>query len=210
MRRACLPVALTLVALGCGDQGAVPQKASSGPPPSLPPLVSSKGTVAAAPTTFDAPPPAASAAMEWTTPAGWEEVKPSSSMRRAQYRVPGKAGDGECAVFYFGPGQGGDPMSNAKRWAGQFKRPDGSPALGDMKTANMTTGKRSVLLVEVAGTYDGGMTMTAEPSTPKPGYALLGAIVEGPDANWFFKLTGPEATVHEQHDSFLGLLRSLK
>src|SRR5262245_41577281 len=205
MRLVVLPILLALVAFGCGDQGAVPQKASSGPPPSLPPLVSSKGTAETpTPTTFDAPPPAASAAMEWATPAGWEEVTPSSQMRRAQYRVPGKAGDGECAVFYFGPGQGGDPMSNAKRWAGQFKRGT------EMKTTNMTSGSRSVLLVEVSGTYDGGMTMTSAPATPKPGYALLGAIVEGPDANWFFKLTGPEATIAAQRDAFLSLLQSLK
>jgi hypothetical protein len=131
-------------------------------------------------------------------------------MRRAQYRVPGAAGDAELAVFYFGPGQGGDAMSNARRWAGQFKRPDGSPALDTMKTSRLDGGPREILLVEVAGTYDGGMTMTAEPATPKPGYALLGAIVEGPDANWFFKLTGPEATLTSQRDAFLSLLQSLK
>jgi hypothetical protein len=206
MRRLYLLISLALLALGCGDQGKLSSKATSSPPPTLPPLVSASGQTA-----LDAPPPpAASAEMEWALPAGWEEVTPSSPMRRAQYRVPGKAGEGECAVFYFGPGQGGDPMSNARRWAGQFKRPDGSPALGDMKTSNMTAGSRSVLLVQVAGTYDGGMTMTAAPSTPKPGYALLGAIVEGPDANWFFKLTGPEATVASQHDAFVSLLRSLK
>jgi hypothetical protein len=62
----------------------------------------------------------------------------------------------------------------------------------------------------VSGTYDGGMTMTAAPATPKPGYALLGAIVEGPDANWFFKLTGPQATVSSQREAFLGLIRSVK
>ena len=203
MRLACFPFALAFVACGCTDHGAVPSKASA-PPPSLPPPVSTKAPAPAPAPAFDAPAPAESAAMDWTAPASWVEVPPSSSMRRAQYKVPGPGGDGECAFFYFGPGQGGDPMSNARRWAGQFK--GGT----EMKTSEMTAGKRSVLLVEVTGTYDGGMTMTAEPSTPKPGYALLGAIVEGPDANWFFKLTGPEATVRDQHESFLGLLRSLK
>jgi len=210
MRRLYLPFVLALLALGCSDQGAAPSKASSAPPPSLPPLVSSKAPAPAPAPAFDAPPPAESAAMDWTPPATWVEVPPSSSMRRAQYKVPGPGGDGECAVFYFGPGQGGDAMSNARRWAGQFKRPDGSPALDDMKTTNMTAGNRSVFLVEVSGTYDGGMTMTAAPATPKPGHALLGAIVEGPDANWFFKLTGPEATVASQHDAFLSLIKSLK
>src|SRR5437867_10979552 len=42
------------------------------------------------------------AALAWTVPAGWISEPPASSMRRAQYQVPGPAGDGECAVFYFG------------------------------------------------------------------------------------------------------------
>lgn len=204
MNRLTLLALISFVTAACADQGAVPPKAASGPPPSLPPLVSAnEGAPAAIPT----PAPSESAPLMWTLPAGWTEEAPSSPMRYAQYRVPG---DAECAVFYFGPGQGGDPMSNAKRWAGQFKLPDGSPALGTMKTSNMTMGGRAVLLVEVAGTYDGGMTMTAAPSTPKPGYALLGAVVEGPDANWFFKLTGPEATIATQREPFLSLLKSLK
>lgn len=209
VRRLTLLV-LPLLAVGCADQGAAPKKASSEPPPSLPPLVSATAPAPAA-ATLDAPPPAdSSSEVHWTTPKSWVEVPPSSQMRRAQYRVPGPGGDGECAVFYFGPGQGGDAMSNARRWAGQFKRPDGSPALPDMKTTTLTAGSRSVLLVEVSGTYDGGMTMTAAPATPKPGYALLGAIVEGPDANWFFKFIGPEATVRAQRAAFEGMIRSLK
>lgn len=150
------------------------------------------------------------AELKWAVPSAWVEETPSSTMRRAQYRVPGTAGAGECAVFYFGPGQGGDAMSNAKRWAGQFTRPDGSPASDGMKTSTFTVGGIPVLVVEVSGTYNGGMTTTAEPAKPKPGYALVGAIAEGPDANWFFKLTGPAATVAAQRDAFLGLVKSLK
>ena len=44
----------------------------------------------------------------------------------------------------------------------------------------------------------------------QPGYMLLGAIVGGRDANWFFKLTGAQATVEEQRDAFAGLLSSLR
>ena len=206
-------VVVLLALSACADQGAIPEKkeaassAQASPAPALPPPVS-KGAPASPAFVPDVSSPAGGAEMTWTAPAGWVEVEPSSSMRRAQYRVPGPGGDAELAVVYFGPGQGGDAMSNAKRWAGQFKRPDGSPATETTKT--MRAGDRSVLLVEVAGTYDGGMTMTAAPSTPKPGYALLGAIVEGPDANWFFKLTGPEATIAAQRDPFLTLLQSLR
>ncbi len=41
-------------------------------------------------------------------------------------------------------------------------------------------------------------------------YMLLGAIARGPDANWFFKLTGPRATVAGQREAFRGMIESLK
>jgi hypothetical protein len=63
-----------------------------------------------------------STSLAWDTPEAWIEETPSSGMRRAQYRVTGEAGDGECVVFYFGPGQGGDAQANAERWAGQFEQ----------------------------------------------------------------------------------------
>ncbi|MBI3450235.1 MAG: hypothetical protein HY049_15140 [Acidobacteria bacterium] len=149
-------------------------------------------------------------ALAWTAPADWIAEPPASSMRRAQYKVPGKGGDGECAVFYFGPGQGGDPMANAQRWASQFTMPDGSPAEKNMKTSEIEVAGFKVTLVEVAGTYNGGMTMGAAPSQPKPGYHLLGAIAPGPDANWYFKFTGPEATVQAQRAAFESMVKSLK
>jgi hypothetical protein len=66
-----------------------------------------------------------------------------------------------------------------------------------------------VLLVEVSGTYKGGMTMTMEPAPAKPGYRLLGAVAPGPDANWYFKFTGPAATVDAQRDAFVSMVKSL-
>jgi hypothetical protein len=101
-------------------------------------------------------------------------------------------------------------MANAQRWAGQFTLPDGSPAGSAMKTSEIEVGGLKVILVEVAGTYSGGMTMGSEPAQPKPGYRLLGAVAPGPDANWFFKFTGPDATVVEQRGAFESMVKSLK
>jgi hypothetical protein len=129
-------------------------------------------------------------------------------MRRAQYRVPGPAGDAECVVFYFGPGQGGDASSNAARWAGQFHAPDGGGSAPAPRTAGLRVGDLEVTTVEVEGTYSGGMGGAA--TGGKPGYRLVGAIVAGPDANWFFKLTGPEKTVAAQKGAFEGMIRSLR
>ena len=173
-----------------------PQVDAAGAPPGLPPVPEGAGT--------------GDAALAWTVPAAWTSVTPSSPMRRAQYKVPGSAGDGECVVFYFGPGQGGDPMSNAVRWAEQFTPADGKPAQSAMKTSEIEVGGFKVFVVEVAGTYNGGMTMTPLPAAPKPGYRLLGAVAPGPDANWYFKFTGPDATVNEQRGAFTSMVKSLK
>jgi hypothetical protein len=145
----------------------------------------------------------------WTVPAGWVEVPPANPMRRAQYRVPGPAGDGECVVFYFGTGQGGDPESNARRWAEQFTTAGGAPAGDQLKTSRLEVGGMKVLMVEVAGTYAGG-GMMGPPQPPKPGSMLLGAVAEGPDANWFFKFTGPEKTVRAGRTAFETMIKSLR
>jgi hypothetical protein len=220
---------LTFIIVGCSDQGAVKNDApkANASTAKAPPLVSGRddgtGTLppghppvgAGAKTASGLPPVpegagTGDAALAWTAPATWIAEKPASSMRRAQYKVPGGAGDGECVVFYFGPGQGGDPMSNAQRWAEQFTLADGSPAQSAMKTSEIVVGGLKVVIVEVAGTYKGGMTMTMEPAAPKPGYRLLGAIAPGPDANWYFKFTGPDATVKDQRAAFMSMVSSLK
>lgn len=145
-------------------------------------------------------------ALLWQAPNDWAEEEPSSPMRRAQYRVPGPGGDAELVVFYFGPGQGGDALANAQRWAGQFRQTDGSDSVEAMTTSARKVGDTPVMMVEVGGVYTGGMSGAGESAD----YHLLGAIAEGPDANWFFKLTGPESTVEAQRTGFDDLVASLR
>jgi len=151
------------------------------------------------------------AVISWTTPEGWKQEAPSSGMRYAQFRVPGVDGDpddAECAVFYFGAGQGGSPKDNAARWVGQFVQPDGSSSESRSKTELKTVGGKEVMFVEVTGTYTASMAgMPA--AEPKKDYALLGAIVPGPDAPWFFKLTGPRRTVSANKEAFTALVASI-
>lgn len=151
--------------------------------------------------------PASGGDLTWTAPASWVSTPPSNNMRRAQYRVPAASGDAELVVFYFGPGQGGDAQSNAERWASQFLDENGRPATA--KTRPFESHGIAVTVVEARGTYQSG-SMTGGTVEAKPGFALLGAIAAGPDANWFFKLTGPEATVEAQRAAFDALLQSLR
>jgi hypothetical protein len=126
-------------------------------------------------------------------------------MRVATYEVPGAKGaePGQCAVFYFGPGQGGGVDANVQRWAGQFKEKP-TP-----KQVRRTVAGVPVTRVDVAGTYlnPGGGMMQSQGE--KPGYRLLGAIVEAPEGNVFFKLTGPAATVGGAEAAFDGLVGSI-
>ena len=151
----------------------------------------------------------------WTPPASWKVDAPKP-MRAATYRIEPTAGDadvGECAVFYFGPGQGGDVDANIKRWIGQFSQPDGKPSEPLAKTQKRKINGLDVTTIDLSGTYAGSMG-PAGPMSPtkvsKPGYRLLGGIVEGPQGPIFFKLTGPTKTIKAAQPSFEKLLSSVK
>ena len=109
----------------------------------------------------------------------------------------------QCAVFYFGPGQGGGIDDNVTRWERQFK---------DQPTAKRerrTVSGLAVHMVGIEGTYmnpGGGMMQSRG---EKPGHRLLGAIVEAPEGNVFFKLTGPGATVQAARAGFDALVASI-
>ena len=148
-------------------------------------------------------------ALKWTPPSRWISEPPSSSMRRAQYRISGSGGDAECVVFYFGPGQGGDAKANVVRGADQFTQPDGRPSPEVLETREIEVNGVRVLMSEVTGIYSGGMAMAGQRKT-LPGYMLLGAVAAGPDANWFFKFTGPQATVEAERAAFEAMIGSLQ
>jgi len=148
--------------------------------------------------------------MRWTAPNGWISEPPANPMRRAQYRVPGPGGEGACVVFYFGPGQGGDPKANVERWASQFTTADGRPGTAVMKTREWVSHGVPILSVETRGTYLGGAGAMGAGSRSQTGYALLGAVATGADANWFFKLVGPEATIEAARDDFETMLQSVE
>src|SRR5206468_1697617 len=116
--------------------------------------------------------------------------------------------DGACVVYYFGAGQGGEVKANLDRWATQFTGWGTNPP----KITAITVGELAVSRAEISGTYtptpmsmDGGGA-----PQPKPDFMLLGAIVPGPDANWFFKCTGPGATMRANRARFDALIASLR
>jgi hypothetical protein len=148
--------------------------------------------------------------LTWSAPAEWK-AQGERPMRAATYVIAPAKGDSESAelaVFYFGESSGGGVDANVKRWIDQFQRADGSSAAKEAKVKKETIAGFPATAVDVRGTYLGGSMMG--PSTPKPGFRLLGAIVEGPGGNVFFKLTGPEKTVSSAEKSLRKMLDGLK
>ena len=130
----------------------------------------------------------------------------------ATYVVPAASGDpedGECAVFYFGSGQGGTIAANVERWLKQFEQPDGKSSREAAITRNLEVDGLKITTVEVGGTYTAGMAPRTGAGTRKQDFHLLAAIVEGPEGAVFFKLTGPEQTVLSQRAGFDLLIRSV-
>ena len=136
-------------------------------------------------------------AFPFERPSGWQWVVPSSPMRKAQLAVPGQDGPAEVTFFHFGAGQGGGVQANVDRWFGQFQ---------DAKTSQSRemAGRTGVTIVRATGNFLSGMP--GGPTTPMPGYALLGAILESPEGDVFVKMTGPAATVASAGEAFLKMV----
>lgn len=142
-------------------------------------------------------------------PANWQAQPPASTMRTAQYRVPGARGaaDGEVAVFFFGTGQGGAQEANIERWKSQFSQPDGRPV--NPRISRYKVGALPVTVVELNGTYARGVGMGPQ-GDARPDQTLLVAMIETPEGRYTFQLYGPRATVAAHRKGFEALVRGFK
>lgn len=173
-----------------------------------PPKSEAKAAPAAAPLDSQTVPAALPMGVTWEDPPAFQRVDSNNPMRKATYRVPrakGDAEDGQLAVFYFGPGQGGSIDDNVDRWIKQFTEIKPSEVRRADRQAN---GLRQHTIEIERGTFSSGMP--GGPTQPKAGYGLLGGIVTAPSGVYFFKMTGPSATVKAAHKPFFALLDSVK
>ncbi|HSQ66014.1 MAG TPA: hypothetical protein VLM85_22485 [Polyangiaceae bacterium] len=138
----------------------------------------------------------------WTKPSGWSAEPNATGMRKATYKVPRASGDADDATVSVIQA-GGTVDANVERWYGQFQ------GVHDQKRTQLRVGPLRVTVVEAHGTYTGGGVMVGESPAPKPGWSMLGAIVEIAPQPYFFKMLGPEKTVSAARGDFQALLGSL-
>lgn len=128
-------------------------------------------------------------------------------MRLAQFSVPGKPGEGEVAVFYFGPGGGGPVQANIDRWASQFTTAQGGPVKPTVTRG--TAAGMTVTHVELNGNYSRGVGMGQE-TKPLPDQSLRVAVLETPKGNLTFQLWGPKGTVSANARGFKSMVEGLR
>ena len=143
--------------------------------------------------------------LEWSYPSRWTKAGPRA-MRVVTYMVAAAQGDpeaGECAVYFFPSGSGGDVESNIQRWSGQFEN---APA--PIKKEEEVNGLK-VAKVVISGNYLAPAGPMMESQGKKENFRLFGAIIETSEGKVFFKFTGPAKTVEGAGAEFDALIGSI-
>lgn len=156
--------------------------------------------MAAAPTdTSPATPPAE---QKLPVPESWVPVQPASRMIQAEFALPkaeGDENDGRLTIMM----AGGTVDANVKRWRGQFEDLEEKP----LETLDLSGMKTT--LVDFSGTFNESRGMMG-PVTKRPGYRMLGAIMEVPSGGMLFvKAYGPKNTMAAHAKEFRKFVESL-
>jgi len=134
--------------------------------------------------------------LNFTIPSKWHIEMVDSPARGGQWRVPplhpGGEG-GEVVAFYFGPGVGGTAKENIEAWIGTIFTAEGHPAAAEVK--HHETAGFKISQVVIFGTYNQVISLPGVPPVPKSNYGLLGAVIENPQGNIYWRFTGPEALI---------------
>lgn len=146
-----------------------------------------------------------------TAPASWKEVEVSNPMRIKQFAVPGKDGEAELVIFYFGEGQGGSVQANVDRWKKQFTPPEGKTIEDVSKVSKVKLASTEATVLDVSGTYMfKARPMDPGPGEPRPDHRMLAVVLETPKGNYFLRFVGPAKTIEKNKKDFDGWLKRFK
>jgi hypothetical protein len=150
-------------------------------------------------------------AMKFTVPSKWLPEPAGNPARVGQWTVPPLHGEGEAGevvVFFFGPGIGGTTKDNIESWIGTMVKAEGQPAAAEVK--NHQTGDFKISQVVIFGTYNEVVPLPGVPPRLRPNFGLLGAVVESPKGNVYWRFTGPEPLITASIPLFNKIIDSVK
>ena len=149
--------------------------------------------------------------LQFIVPSKWQPQPADNPARVGQWLVPplhGEGEPGEVVVFFFGPSIGGSAADNIAGWLGTVFNPGGHPAAGEVKSHQ--TGVFKITQVTVFGTYNQIVPLPGVPPRPKAHYGLLGAVIENPQGNLYWRFTGPEPLITASIPLFNKIIDSVK
>lgn len=155
--------------------------------------------------------PSSVAGVTFAPPSSWKDLG-ASGMRQANYTfgpIEGESDSATLAVFHFGQGKGGDVQSNIERWIGQMTLPGGSDPHSAAGQTQFSVEGMLVHWVQISGIYASG-GMMGSPVVPKSDYVMAAAVLEAPQGNLFFKLTGPQRTATKMIEGFKAMMMAVK
>lgn len=161
------------------------------------------GSAAAQPLLGDSGGPVELDAITLTAPAGWRQVKSSSSFVAAEFalsRAEGDDADGRLTIST----AGGTMEANIDRWKGQFDAQAKQAPQEEIDVAGM-----KVTLVDLSGDFSDQRGPFA-PAVERPGYRMIAAIVPVEGQLHFIKATGPEKTIAAHADEIHEFVRTVK
>ncbi len=171
-----------------------PVSTPAAPTVTLPPTLSAPATPSMAST---AVPTASGSGLAWSAPAGWTAKAPGA-MRKGSYTVSGSGGDADLAITAF-PGEVGGELANLNRWRGQVGLPPFTAAQIESNVTRIEQNGLRLVLVDFVN-----------PSAPAASQHMVAALVPFAGSTWFFKLSGPDATVAVAKPAFLEFLKTIK
>lgn len=138
-------------------------------------------------------------------PETWVKKEPRTRIVEVEFEVPATEGESDAGRLTI-MAAGGTVEQNIDRWKNQFR----GQAPVEAKVEQLEVGGASVHIVDISGTFLDSPRGPMGPTVEREGYRMLGAIVqaEGMPA-YYVKLTGPQATLEQQAESFKAFIRSV-
>jgi hypothetical protein len=154
------------------------------------------GTVSVMPGPATTTAVSAADSLVWAAPDHWA-AKPLGAMRRGSFTTRNVAGEADCSIFVF-PAATNPLLANLNRWRGQIGLAPLTEAQLPAESATLESGELKFTVVDLLGQQQGAPTR------------VLGAVLYRGEEAWFFKLSGPDATVAAEKTAFLDFLRTVR
>jgi hypothetical protein len=150
--------------------------------------------------------------LQFPLPPKWIAESPQSAARAGQWQVPPPRDEpgesGEVVAFFFGQGIGGSAKENIDAWTAAMITPEGNPATADVK--DRTVNGTHITQAVVYGTYSQPVPIAGMPPLAKTDYCLVGAVVESPLGDIYWRFTGPATLVTANLPLFNQMIDSVK